>query len=456
MNMFMRNIYRYLLIAVCALFLFAAVPAPVKAQGCTITSPSTLPSGIVGSQYYHKITYIPLFQPPQYWSIDGQLPAGLFFNPGAGIISGNPIQSETQNFTIVLSDIQLINCNKNFTLTIATMSVSGSVSPSSIRVPSGIASAQTLTHTFTTKPATNITLTSPKGTYKVGSTTIAENYNQLSANITNGRGTRTETITISSSITQKALSMGSTAMTYSRTFTSGSYTVTTQVEIRITTEAAADFRITKMQLYFQNRQPDITIKRNDKSLRTYARINYVGSGLLQGYWEVDGNFLSNVVQTISPGTTVTIGSPTPPMLPTFSSGSHRIRFVVTKPYQDIPFPEIRYYVTAEEPEPEAVKKLAPVSLLFPHNKSVISYAPITFLWTRREVGLATYFLEFYHKDEVKPLFSAYTKNPNYRLPETILKKFFSPGKIYTWKVKGFDTFNNVAAESTLFTFTMGE
>jgi hypothetical protein len=287
----------------------------------------------------------------------------------------------------------------------------------------------------------------------VGSTVIGTVSTPVTTIIINKRGSATETLTVPPSVMQKAMAMGSSKMTYSRTFTGN---VTTRVQINITTEAAADFRITRMQLYFQNRQPVITIKRNDTTLKTYAEINYVGSGLLQGYWEVDGNFLSNVIQTITSGTTVTIGSPTPPLLPTYSSGSHRIRFVVTKPSQDIPFPEIRYYVAAEEPKPAEVKKLTPLSLLFPHNKGVISYAPVTFLWATRETGIAAYFLEFYFKDEEKLLFSAYTKNPSYSLPETILKTFFSPGKTYAWKVKGFDTFNNVATESTLFTFTMGE
>jgi hypothetical protein len=300
-----------------------------------------------------------------------------------------------------------------------------------------------------------MTLSSPKGTYRVGSTTIAENYTQLSTNVTNGRGTSIETITISPSIAQKVLSMGSTAMTYSRTFTSGPYTVATQVNITITTEAAADFRITRMQLYFQNRQPVITIKRNDPSLRTYAQLNYVGSGLLQGYWEVDGNFLSNVNQTVTYGTSITIESPTPPILPVFASGTHRIRLVITNPSQDIPFPEIRYFVVTEEPKPEEAKKLAPLRILFPHDRGVITYVPTNFLWTMRD-GVATYYLEFFLKGEEKPVFAAYTKKPDYRLPETFLRRFFSPGRTYGWRVKGFDNLNRAMAESTVFTFTIRE
>jgi hypothetical protein len=211
-----------------------------------------------------------------------------------------------------------------------------------------------------------------------------------------------------------------------------------------------------MQLYFQNRQPVITIKRNDTSLKTYADINYVGSGQLKGYWEVDGNFLSSVIQTITAGTIVTVESPAPPRLPTFMSGNHKIRFVVTKPSQNITFPEIYYYVTAEELKPVEAKKPAPLKLRFPRNESVVGYEPLTCLWDTRGAEIAAYFIEFFLKDEEKPFFSAYTKNPNYKIPEAILKTFFSPGRTYSWKVRGFDNLNNVAAESTIFTFMIRE
>ena len=71
-------------------------------------------------------------------------------------------------------------------------------------------------------------------------------------------------------------------------------------------------------------------------------------------------------------------------------------------------------------------------------------------------GIATYFIEFFLKGEEKTLFSAYVKNPNYSLRESILQTFFSRGNTYTWKVKGLDNFNKTVAESAKSTFTVQE
>jgi hypothetical protein len=423
-----------------------------------ITSPSLLSPASVGQSYSTQITASGL-APMTYDIISGLLPRGLTMS-NAGRISGVPTTDGIYSFTVRVRDNSQPTpqtATKMFTLRV-DISVSGSVTPLAYSAPSGITTTQALTYTFTAPQAGSTTMVSLQGIFLVGGTQINVNNTQISAGITGGRGTAVETITVLPSVMKQALSMGSSQITYFRLFknASGTVKISTHMEIRITTGAAADLLITRMQLYFQNRQPVITIKRNDTMLKTYAEINYVGSGLLQGYWEVDGNFISNVIQTITSGSAITIESPAPPILPTFSSGSHRIRFVVTKPSQNISFPEISYYVSTEEPNTVEVKKPTPLSLFFPNNNGVISYAPITFLWTTREAGVATYLLEFFLKGEEKTLFSAYTKNPNYRLPEALLKTFFVPGKTYAWRVKGFDTVNNIAAESTQFTFTMGK
>ncbi len=110
---------------------------------------------------------------------------------------------------------------------------------------------------------------------------------------------------------------------------------------------AADLKINRITIYFSNDRPDITVKRN-YPLKVYAEIGYTGVGLLEGHWEVDEEFLTNVTKTISSGDRLIIESPEIPHVPTFVSGTHKIRFVVTNPSQIIPFPYAIYFVTMDE------------------------------------------------------------------------------------------------------------
>lgn len=110
---------------------------------------------------------------------------------------------------------------------------------------------------------------------------------------------------------------------------------------------AADLKINRINIYFSNDRPDITVKRN-YPLKVYAEIGYTGVGLLEGHWEVNEEFLTNVTKTISSGDRLIIESPEIPHVPTFVSGTHKIRFVVTNPSQIIPFPYAIYFVTMDE------------------------------------------------------------------------------------------------------------
>jgi hypothetical protein len=110
---------------------------------------------------------------------------------------------------------------------------------------------------------------------------------------------------------------------------------------------AADLKINRINVYFSNARPDITVKRN-YPLRVFAEIGYSDIGLLEGYWEVDGEFLASVKKTLSSGDRVIIESPEIPRVPTFVSGTHKIRFVITNPVPKDPLPWAIYFVTTDE------------------------------------------------------------------------------------------------------------
>jgi hypothetical protein len=110
---------------------------------------------------------------------------------------------------------------------------------------------------------------------------------------------------------------------------------------------AAELKINRINIYFSNDRPEITVKRN-YPLKVYAEIGYTGAGILEGHWEADEEFLTNVTRTISSGDRLVIDSPDIPRIPTFVSGTHRVRFVITNPFLVIKFPFATYFVTTDE------------------------------------------------------------------------------------------------------------
>ena len=147
---------------------------------------------------------------------------------------------------------------------------------------------------------------------------------------------------------------------------------------------------------------------------------------------------------------LSIAVSTPPFH--FYSGGSSDTLCSNSYLSNISFPLISYYVTPEE---TAARILASLNILSPNDQVVIGYEPTTFAWNASE-GISIYFLEFFLKGDDKPVFSAYAKKPTYNLPNSVLKAFFSPGKTYAWKVKGFDGSNTALAESPLFTFSIRE
>ncbi|MFQ5901284.1 MAG: S8 family serine peptidase [Thermodesulfobacteriota bacterium] len=337
------------------------------------------------------------------------------------------------------------------TLQVNQASVSVNVNPSSLSVQRGTASTKAISYSFTTTPSVDTTLSSTQGVFQAGNNVIGQVNAPLNVTITNGSGSRSEALTIPVSIIKRAENLGYSSVTYSRTFSNATLSVTAQTQIIVTTGVAADFAIKSLRLYFNNNRAEITIKRNLPSLKAFADISFAGSGLLQGYWEVDGRIISNVQRNLVYGRTLTIVTPDVPPLPAFSTGTHRVKFVITNPQQEITLPEAIYFVTPEE----FAGEILPIELTFPQDISEIDYSLVTFRWKGKD-QTDTYLLEFLEEGEEKPIFSAYTTKTDYTLPESVLKSIFSPGIRYIWRVKGFDTVNNIIGESPIFSFSFKE
>jgi hypothetical protein len=321
--------------------------------------------------------------------------------------------------------------------------------PSTFNIPRGQSSMKNVMYRFTSTPSTNIQLTSSSGVFIAGGETIETNNSPVTANIQNGSGQTSESINIPVRVINRALNKGFNSFIYQRTFAAVSppLTVTSTVNFHITTEAGADFDIKRIELYFENRRAEITVNRNFPKLKAYADIRFIGSGLLQGYWEVDGRILHYVNQHLTFAGGITLETPQIPPLPTFDTGTHLLKFIISNPVTEIPLPTILYFVTATE-----YREPITISLLSPENGSKNKYQPLTFEWEHISKS-TTYLIEFYEERNKFPVFSAYIKTPAYQMPELVFKKIFNSNTIYYWKVKGFNSESDTIGESDVWEFT---
>ncbi len=229
-------------------------------------------------------------------------------------------------------------------------------------------------------------------------------------------------------------------------------TVLTLLLIKVSPAAPAgqDLSISRVALYFENRKPETSVDKDAPDMKAYADVAYTGSGVLEGYWEVNGRVVSRVSQhlTGSGGSSVTLQTPKGSPLPTYSPGTQIVRLVITTPSTTLPPPSILYFVVPKEISCAVVD----IKIVAPRDGAEAPYAPLKFSWEK--VRQSTHFLiGFYTKPDTKPVFSAYTKETDYTIPDAVLKTVFRPGKKYFWKVMGFDNENNLICEHKVQGFT---
>jgi len=425
--------------------------------------PSNLPGGEEGKAYSYSIPTSGGTPPLTFNISSGSLPPGLNLS-SSGIISGIPSSAGTFSFTLRATD----SCpagpkTRNINLTIVIkpkpVNVTVTVSPPSFRIPRGSGGSQSLSYTALTNPPVNMELRSTEGIFLANGQEIGRINTPLLISVRNGTGRALETITFPVSVLKRAEQIGVTRIKFRRTFTETtqsstaafrtmgtSIVVVTESEMIVTTEAGAELRITRMQLYFGNRRAETTVKRNDPSLKAYVDIRFTGAGFLEGYWEVDGRILSHVKKHLVYGRSVTLETPEAPPLPTFDTGTHLLRFVLTRP-GDIPVPEAIYFVTTEE-----FRKTFSISLISPENHSEIDFTSPAFTWEKTD-GVSVYLVEFFEPGKEKPIFSAYTKKNEYTVPERIFVRIFQPGADYRWQVKGYGESDVMSGESPVWEFS---
>jgi hypothetical protein len=453
---------------------FSLNVTPASCPALNFITSSSLLSGTAGQTYSLQMQTSGGQTPVVYLITSGSLPPGLIMN-SSGLIRGIPSTAGLFSFTLTAAD----NCaggaqnlSKTFSLTInpassaapipapvpaptpSPVSLNITVSPGSFTIPKGTAVTQILTYSiFATQPITE-TLISPKAAFFAGNTLIGEVNVPVTAFLANGIGTVSETINIPFAISRRAENLGVTQITFVREFVTsgvsaqarkaGQASVAAMVPVTITTAGSSELRILSLRIYFENNRAEITIGRNDP-LKAFAEIRYDGSGLLQGYWEVDGRRISDVFMHLVFGKDLTLVTPEIPPLPTFVAGTHVIRLVITNP-AGVVLPEAIYFVTLDE-----APRFSLINILEPSNGAEIDYSPMLFRWDSWK-NVSVYRLEFREINSGESIFNVYTKKTEYQLVDSNLRRFFRSDTEYYWKVIGVDADNKIAGESPIFTF----
>jgi hypothetical protein len=212
---------------------------------------------------------------------------------------------------------------------------------------------------------------------------------------------------------------------------------------------STSLEITRVELYFENHRAEITTELNFPKLKAYALVRSTGSGLLQGYWKVDTQILSQISRHVTAGETIILETPEVPPLPTFNPGTHLLRFEIISPSSTIPLPTALYFVPPSEHPVSSVKIVQQA----PASNSINEYKPLNFTW-KAQKDTTIYLIEFYNREKgATPIFSAYTRKPAYTLDDLCLSKICEIGKPYYWKVKGFDNRKAIIGESDLWRFS---
>ena len=195
------------------------------------------------------------------------------------------------------------------------------------------------------------------------------------------------------------------------------------------------------------------------ALGVRATFDYLGTGLLNGRFVVDGRPLKEFSELLTYGASKVIDLSAVPGLPTFEPGLHEVTLQLTSPAFGLPLPVLRYVVaTGSAPGAGAITLLEPG----PATAAAFDGAPgavpaLGFAWLQDGEPAPTY------RVEVRPLepdgtpaatarWTAQVTSPSWRLSSAAPPgPKFGP---YAWRVKALDAAGAVLATSPEGRFTL--
>ncbi len=412
-----------------------------------------LPEGVVGEEYEHSL-HENFGKDIRSWRIVGnRLPPGLSMDR-KGMISGVPTKAGNYPFTIeARKGSEAIT--HEFTLIVKPGVVAIKTQPETIYLSQRPQMQRLLFEVVKPTEPFNDIVRSQRGEFVQNGRVIGFGGRPLSINLNQPRPQVAETVTVPPAVLQAVRASGNPQFSYRRNFTSRNFEEGRgESEVTFRTSAAGQLRITGLRVYFpQNNRPQIMVQRNERGLTGAIDIDYNGSGMLKGYWQVDNRRLQHIQKNLFYGKVLTLKTPEIPPLPTYSEGAHRLRFVITEPKfssgDNFKFPEAFYYV-----EGGRAAVVTAIEAVSPADRERIDAASALFSWSP-VTGSISSLIEFFVKGEKVPIFSAYSRGNSYILPPVVIKQRFSDtSRSYQWQVKSFNKAEEINGESGLQEFSV--
>ncbi len=412
----------------------------------TVVREITLPDGVVGIDYEYELGD----RRNRYNKITGRMDNGLKIV--RNIIKGVPEREGRYRFQIRSTDPQGTTTNIWYNLKITKALLRVMVDPKKAAIDRNRAGAFRLRYIFSASEEINDILESVQGLFFAGSRRIGTINTRISTQMTKGKAQLNEQVTVPLAVIKTAQRMGLEELRYQRTFKAKYMDAATTSSMAVT--VGTGFTVTRIRIYFtDDRSSKKFVKRNQKDISAEVELRYEGAGLLKGYWQADDRILARVTKNLpfANGRTMTLSLPKVPPLPTHATGSHRLRFVITNPPMNIPFPQIIYIVTGED-----LATVHPIHLISPVGRKRVQESPLSFSWKSRH-GVALYKVELFQGNGKKQIlvFSAFSKKTTYTLPDAVQAKKLKPDSNYFWQVTGLDRNNQPIAKSRQEQFTIG-
>ena len=411
----------------------------------TVVQHVTLPDGIVGMAYEYALGS----SRATYRRISGRLAAGLKIN--RHLLQGVPERQGTYRFNVKATDSRGTVTETAYVLKVVKARLRVMATPQKITLDRNRSGSFNLTYHLTSTERISDTISSARGLFLAGSRTLGTINTRISTSMTRGAGQLNERVVVPLRIIQTARRLGLDRIQYQRTFTARYMDAATTSSTAIA--VGTGFTFTHIRLLFDDHTSKKFVKRNEKIGGARVELRYEGAGLLKGYWQVDDRILARVTRNLpfANTRTLTLQLPKVPRLPTYSMGSHRLRFVITNPPMHIAFPQVIYVVTGED-----LAISHPIHLLSPIKGATTDTGSLQFFWKpRHEVALYKLEILAGKGEKQKTVFSAFSKKAFYTLPERAGMKKLIQGEQYSWRITGLDRNNKPIARSRDEAFRLG-